>query len=65
MRFTVDIRCDNAAFDPDAMSEIVSCLQRVIKTLGEGFPSDLYQPILDSNGNDIGAFRLATKGARS
>lgn len=69
MRFTVDFRCDNDAFVPEARPEISKCLERIIVLLADprrqNLPDNLYQNVIDSNGNIIGTFRIATKGASS
>ncbi len=66
MRFTVDFKCDNDAFKPEERPEIINCLHRIIELLNhpgrQNLPDDLYQNVLDSNGNIVGTFRISTRG---
>lgn len=56
MRFTLDINCDNAAFDDDDLFHEVARILRDLATKVEDHDAD--RNILDVNGNFIGIAEL-------
>lgn len=62
-KFTLEISCDNAAFEDDAGQEIANILARVgsavlVHNLGVQARSD-WAALYDSNGNRVGAWDYA------
>ena len=58
MPFTVKIDTDNAAFDPDPGPELARILRRIADHIERGDTYDMFQTILDVNGNDVGRFAI-------
>ena len=53
---TVKIATDNAAFsDDNAREECASMMEDIARKLRDGYSSG---PLLDSNGNTVGSFKL-------
>ena len=55
MKFTLEIECDNAAFEPDARREISRILLAAVKSVQTGVT---YTPIFDINGNRVGTWEI-------
>jgi hypothetical protein len=55
MQFTLKIDCDNAAFEDSPGHEIATILRVTAKRLENGRTSG---PLIDANGNKVGAFQL-------
>lgn len=63
MRFTINMTCDNAAFDepPNGMGaapEVARILRKIASQLDAWDGYDKFQTILDINGNDVGRWKL-------
>lgn len=58
MKFTLEIDCDNAAFDPSPGEEINRILSRLAEC-GEPFAAGDQAPLFDTNGNRVGHWKLA------
>lgn len=58
--FSLTIRTDGAAFDPDPSHELASLLRAVADRVETGRNISQFQTIHDANGNDVG--RYAVKG---
>jgi hypothetical protein len=57
--FTIAIKTDNAAFDPDPNREISRILMNLTVTLLEQEPGDFWEyDLRDVNGNGVGTARL-------
>lgn len=52
MRFTIDIECNNSAFDPDPWPELARILRDMAGQLEERHPD--YMTLRDVNGNAVG-----------
>ena len=67
--FTLTIRTDNDAFhDPDTGDfspelEVADILQRIVARVLSHETTGKYQTIHDSNGNDVGRFKLTEEDA--
>ena len=57
-KFTVNIRCDNAAFDDAPESEIARILRDIADKLESDGASGFFETIRDINGNDVGRHAL-------
>lgn len=55
MKFTLKIDCDNAAFEDNPAREVANILRELGSKLDEGLDTPDDQPLLDSNGNKVGA----------
>lgn len=53
MRFTVEIECDNAAFENEPVAEVKRLLEVVLSKMSEGLCGG---SLMDVNGNWVGAF---------
>jgi hypothetical protein len=63
MGFNLAIHTENAAFDEDALAPEVARILREIAARLDGWDGyDKYQTVFDSNGNDVGRFRLTREG---
>jgi len=61
MRYTLTIDCDNAAFDDgpnSAIAEILRTQAHRLDVMAEIFDEDV--PVMDANGNRVGAARLSS-----
>jgi hypothetical protein len=58
MKFTINMTCDNAAFEDEPAPEVARILRSIANKLDERDGYDKYQTILDVNGNDVGRWRL-------
>lgn len=63
--FTVNIRCDNAAFaegdgatPESAAPELARILREIAKKIEDGYDYDKFQTIRDINGNDVGRYAI-------
>lgn len=56
-KFTIKIDTDNAAFEPDARSEIAAILRDLVLVLENGGRSD--GGVRDTNGNMVGYWEIA------
>ena len=52
MKFTIEIECDNAAFEDSPEAEVVRILQELVYQIR--FEGDLAHALLDINGNRVG-----------
>lgn len=65
MRFTLEIKMDNAAFQNDPMGELAQCIKEVAEGLldnsAEGWrPTNrIHGNIKDANGNTVGEWEVA------
>jgi hypothetical protein len=57
-KFELNINCRDDAFQPDARPEVVRILRDIATQLENGETAAFYRTILDSNGNDVGRFKL-------
>jgi hypothetical protein len=57
-KFTVQIRCNNAAFDPDPAPEVARILREISDKINREGLSGFFETIRDVNGNDVGAFAI-------
>lgn len=56
MRIMIDMRCDNAAFDPDPNAEVARILRELADRVED---SRLYDQVLhDVNGNQVGTLKV-------
>ena len=55
-KFTLEIECDNAAFDDDQSGEIARMLEQAAKNVRDGYVS---YSLSDANGNRVGGHLLA------
>lgn len=57
-KFTVTIKTDNAAFDPDPGREVATILRNIATRVEQGMTAGNYftKPISDTNGNTVGKF---------
>lgn len=63
-KFTLQFRCDNAAFDDgNRRAEVVRILRETAERVeaGEG---KFFETIRDINGNEVGQFKLIEQGDR-
>jgi hypothetical protein len=58
MRFTINMTCDNAAFDPYPGEEVARILRDIADRVELGWTDDTWQTIRDINGNDVGRWKL-------
>jgi hypothetical protein len=58
MRFTVNMTCDNAAFEEDPAAETARILRDMAQKLEMGQGDNRWHTILDVNGNDVGRWKL-------
>ncbi len=58
MQFTINMTCDNAAFEDNPEREVARILRNLAQTLRNGPASRFYETIFDVNGNDVGWWRL-------
>jgi hypothetical protein len=59
MTFTINMTCDNDAFQDGALeTEVARILREIIAKLENEGPSGFYETIFDENGNDVGRWRL-------
>jgi len=56
--FKLVINCDNAAFEDDPVAEIKEILKKAMQTLEREPDNPCYRTMFDTNGNDVGRFRL-------
>ncbi|MNK49866.1 hypothetical protein D3C87_687310 [compost metagenome] len=56
--FTVNMRCDNAAFDDAPEAEIARILREMADSLESRGASGFFETIHDINGNDVGRYAL-------
>lgn len=65
--FTVNIKCDNAAFANDdgddttpesAAPELARILREIAQKIEDGYDYDKFQTIRDINGNDVGRYAI-------
>lgn len=56
--FTLNIRCDNDAFQPDPEFEISRILRELSFRIKEERPTGKYKNLHDANGNIVGTYRL-------
>jgi hypothetical protein len=59
VKFTLSIRCDNAAFTENLENEIARILRVVTNRLDRGIAT---AKLLDANGNTVGSFALDDEG---
>lgn len=57
-QFTVQMTCDNDAFQPDPSAEIARALRIIANRIESGDPYGTFRNIQDSNGNIVGVFAL-------
>lgn len=63
--FTVTVNLDGDAFQPDPARELGDILDHVRRQIMAGTKHyGCYQTILDSNGNDVGRWRVPEVGGR-
>ena len=55
MKFTLQMDCDNAAFEDHPAGEVRRILQTVVEKLGAGHASGV---LSDANGNVVGSFQF-------
>ncbi len=55
MRFTLEIECDNDAFEPSPKMEIARILCATVKRIKSGADSG---PLFDENGNKVGKWGI-------
>jgi hypothetical protein len=58
VRFTINMTCDNSAFDDDPAPEVARILRHLADKVENGDGYDQFQTILDINGNDVGRWKL-------
>jgi hypothetical protein len=58
MRFTINMTCENAAFEDGPAPEVARVLRKIASQLDEWDGYDKFQTILDANGNDVGRWKL-------
>lgn len=58
MTFEIKMNCDNAAFEDSPADEIGTILGTISNQLLDQDRMGFYQTIFDSNGNDVGRWRL-------
>lgn len=56
--FTLTIHTDNAAFDPDPRPELAAILRQIASRIESGDTLHKFQTVWDSNGNDVGRYKL-------
>jgi hypothetical protein len=61
MKFVLHINCVNDLFQLDARPELSRLLREVATRLEDGDSADFYRTIYDTNGNDVGRFKLVTE----
>jgi len=60
MKFSVTVKCDNAAFDPDPLEELARIIRDLADRLDRGVA---FGSIRDVNGNCVGSFAIHDGGA--
>jgi hypothetical protein len=58
MTFTINMTCDNAAFEDEPEAEVARILRSIAAQLEQEGTSRFYETIFDENGNDVGRWRL-------
>lgn len=53
-RFSVAINTESAAFEDDPAPELARILRHIAQRIEDGETGDMFQTILDENGNDVG-----------
>jgi hypothetical protein len=61
-RFVLYIDCDNDAFKPDPMPAICTILRQTVARIQRGDDASGFRTLHDANGNDVGRFKLSTRG---
>jgi hypothetical protein len=61
-RFVLYIDCDNDAFQPDPMPAIANILRSTVVRIEAGDNASAFRTLHDANGNDVGRFKLSTRG---
>lgn len=67
MRFVINLTLDGAAFEPDPAPELARILRGIAGRIEAGecdqskWLGRTWKTILDTNGNDVGRFRLGNK----
>jgi hypothetical protein len=56
--FTLKVDTESAAFDDNPTPELVRILRSIADAIEKGREYDMYQTILDVNGNDVGRYAL-------
>jgi hypothetical protein len=62
--FTLTMRTENDAFHPEPAAEVARILRHIADRVEAGTLPPLFQTIFDSNGNDVGRFKLSTEGGK-
>jgi len=62
MKFTLEINCDNAAFEDEPATELGRILREIAQKVEDGFLGSLgateYRLAFDINGNHVGSYSL-------
>jgi hypothetical protein len=58
MTFTINMTCDNAAFEDEPEAEVARILRSIAAQLEQEGTSRFYETIFDENGNVVGRWRL-------
>ncbi|MCA1841068.1 MAG: hypothetical protein LC723_12220 [Actinobacteria bacterium] len=62
MKFTLEITCDNAAFDENPFPEVARILREAARKVDDGLVKiGQEQPLRDVNGNRVGSFVMKGK----
>jgi hypothetical protein len=56
--FTLKIKCDNAAFDPEPGIELARILRTIADRVESEGTTELRGRAMDSNGNSVGEYKL-------
>jgi hypothetical protein len=58
LRFTINMTCENAAFEDNPQGEVSRILRRIADFLEFNNIEPTWHTILDINGNDVGRWKL-------